>query len=229
MRRTSESNPPTACSGLDHIGLAAAVAHEVRRLLTPAKAYAELALRQPGLSEQASRSLGSTIAAAAACDEAIDCLVGIGSGVQECKVHDVVNQVTERTPSVLFEGDPQATAAISPVALEMVLANLASNAERASNPGSAIHVRVTSRSTGNNSFTLISIDDAGRGMNLIERASALQPFVSHSASAGMGLAICRHLIEAAGGSIDIQSSEGVGTCVSIKLPATDAFAAKRAA
>lgn len=196
---------------LDDRGLAAAVAHEVRRWLTPARAYSELALSEPGLSPAAAKALSAILDAAASCQGVLDALVGsVGTG--PARVGDLVSESPR--------GDEWAD--ISPAALEIVLSNVRANANRAA--GNEVETLV--RSTGNT--ITIDVIDRGPGMSTDQIASVTKPFVSYSGGSGMGLAICRHLIEAAGGSLRITSAPGKGTCVSIELRRAAAPALRKA-
>ena len=106
---------------------------------------------------------------------------------------------------------------MSAAALEVVLANLVNNARRASAGEATISLQVCS--TGNT--VTLEVQDQGVGMSEAQRRRSLQPFVSNSASSGMGLAICRYLVERAGGSIAIASRPGAGTKVTVELPRVD--------
>ncbi len=114
-------------------------------------------------------------------------------------------------------------AAIEPTVLHQVLMNLLMNATHATQPNSgSIAIRGRSRSsTGNiaSNNIEIEIEDSGRGIapGLIPRV--FEPFVSGRASAdghrgdaysgrsrgyGLGLTICKQLVERAGGSITVR-------------------------
>ncbi len=71
----------------------------------------------------------------------------------------------------------------------------------------------------------ITIADQGIGMTPEQQAQALHPFEQIDRGAqeqqgmGMGLPIVRRIVEAHGGHIELQSVEGRGTQVSVRLPA----------
>jgi signal transduction histidine kinase len=196
---------------LDQTSLTAAVIHEVRRLLTPARVYAELALRQPGLSPDVAKSLISTIEAAQACDGAMECLIASRSD-QESVPSEVASNLGG--PGVIVSCRSISRVPLAPAALEIILSNLLENARRASR-GQRICIDVSDGSTGN---VDIAVSDTGIGMSEATRQRATLPFVSQSSSTGLGLAICQHLIEQVGGSIKLESRPGVGTVVTVSLP-----------
>lgn len=208
--------PPTP---LCDIALAAAVAHEVRRVLTPASGYAQLAIEAGGLGAEADRALRALLAACQDAQDVLEALTSTSGSESVADVADIVSQVAGIKTAI----PPHCLAAISGSKLRIVIENLVRNARRAQDGGD---VQVTCRSTGNS--VRISVDDSGVGMSPDQLAAAVQPFVSFSASTGMGLAICRHIVEAAGGSIRIASSLGRGTSVTIDLPAATPSARKAA-
>ena len=74
----------------------------------------------------------------------------------------------------------------------------------------------------------ITIDDDGPGIPEVELAKVFQPFyrVEDSRSretggTGLGLAIVKHVIERHRGTLEIRSTVGVGTSVSVRLPVAD--------
>jgi signal transduction histidine kinase len=70
---------------------------------------------------------------------------------------------------------------------------------------------------------VIRIEDDGGGMTETEISRAFEPFYTTKAvdkGTGLGLSIVRSLVEAAGGSISLESRRGNGTTVVLLLPAT---------
>jgi len=221
MRLHSTSNPQPR--RLNQLGLAAAVAHEVRRLLTPAKAYAELAVGAP-LSTEASQAIAAILRATQGCEAILDSLVTSGGDVIEvpASVADVAVQLD--CENLVLDIAAPISVAMSPTRLLMVLSNLVANGSRAT--ASNEPVEITTCSTGNT--VQIRVTDRGIGMNSGQIQRATNPFVSFSSGSGIGLAICQHLVEEAGGSMWIASAEGRGTCVTVELPAAPSALKKSA-
>lgn len=123
-------------------------------------------------------------------------------------------------------------AAIPPVSadatmIEQVVVNLLVNAAHATRtmPDPRRVVRLRVRPDGGT--VEIEVADRGVGMSADARARVFDPFFTtkpHGERTGLGLAVCRHLVEAAGGTIEIRSTEGEGTVAALELPATDAGA-----
>ena len=103
-----------------------------------------------------------------------------------------------------------------PAQLRQVLVNLFKNAVEASAEGAPIGLRVEVAREGG---TWIQVSDQGRGMDEDTMRQALLPFYSTKAEgSGLGLALCREILEAHGGKISLQSRPGEGTVVTCWLP-----------
>ena len=73
--------------------------------------------------------------------------------------------------------------------------------------------------------TLIRVADHGRGMSPAQVERATEPFYRadparcrDTGGVGLGLYLCRRIAEAHGGTLDIRSTEGEGTEVTLRLP-----------
>lgn len=105
-----------------------------------------------------------------------------------------------------------------PIAVGEVVTNLVSNALDAVEGGGRVRVE-TSRGHG---IVEIRVIDTGGGIPLSMRDRLFQPFHSTKPAgkgSGLGLAISKRLAEAHGGSIAIDSRDGEGTTVTVRLPA----------
>jgi two-component system nitrogen regulation sensor histidine kinase NtrY len=112
---------------------------------------------------------------------------------------------------------PAAPGWFDPSQLRQVLVNLFKNAVEAGNGGSAeVGLRVEAAPAGG---TWIQVSDKGRGMDEETMRQALLPFYSTKPEgSGLGLALCREILEAHGGKISLQSQPGQGTVVTCWLP-----------
>jgi PAS domain S-box-containing protein len=122
---------------------------------------------------------------------------------------------------------------IDPDAYRQVLANLIGNAVKFTDAG---FVRLTVEYNANTSQLLVSVEDTGDGIPQAEIGKLFRRFSQvdgastrkHS-GAGLGLAICKGLVEAMGGDISVMSEPGVGSVFSFRVPATQANAIAAAA
>ncbi len=68
-------------------------------------------------------------------------------------------------------------------------------------------------------FIDIEISDTGKGMNEETKKKVFEPFyTSREGGSGLGLIIAKRIIEEHNGTININSREGIGTTVNIRLP-----------
>ncbi|WP_161975390.1 sensor histidine kinase [Tengunoibacter tsumagoiensis] len=107
--------------------------------------------------------------------------------------------------------------------VQQIFFNLLSNALRYSKAGSQIEVYAEAEGA----MVKIGVRDYGVGIPLVEQEQLFERFVrlereinSPVRGAGLGLAVCKQLIEAMGGSIWLESSgeEGSGSCFWFTLP-----------
>ena len=105
--------------------------------------------------------------------------------------------------------------------LERVIINLLTNSIRHTQSGGNIELRAVKNEEGN---VTISVEDSGCGIagedlsNLFERF--WQSYKSNASynSSGLGLYLCRQIVEAHGGKIWAESKIGKGTKVSFEIP-----------
>lgn len=100
--------------------------------------------------------------------------------------------------------------------LEEVLSNLVSNALEAGRPGGCIALRAR---VDDDEIELL-VDDDGPGIAESVRATLFKPFVTtKSDGTGLGLPICRRIVEELGGTLDLAGAgELGGACMRIRLP-----------
>lgn len=108
--------------------------------------------------------------------------------------------------------------------LQQVLLNLLDNAIKYSPGGGSIELEVREADSQRGEM-IIAIRDRGVGIPAHQISALFQPFerlerqaIAHISGVGLGLYIARRLIEAMGGKIEIESCEGCGTNVTIRLP-----------
>ena len=120
-------------------------------------------------------------------------------------------------PSLQIVGSvPSTPGYFDPAQLRQVLINLFKNAVEASNGNPDITMRIDSTADGG---TFLQVSDRGRGMDEETMEKALLPFYStKQTGSGLGLPLCREILEAHGGKISLQSNEGGGTIVTCWLP-----------
>lgn len=136
--------------------------------------------------------------------------------------HQLVLKAPSRATKVIADRDQ----------IEQVLVNLISNAFKYSPNGGTIEVTISRpvpnpATGGDDKVVFVSVRDEGIGIpepyldKVFERFFRVEdPRSRTTPGSGLGLYVCRSIIEAHGGSLSIQSKEGQGTTVAFSLPAS---------
>jgi two-component system, OmpR family, sensor histidine kinase KdpD len=110
-----------------------------------------------------------------------------------------------------------------PELIRLALRQVVDNALRYSPPGSALSVRAESRG----GQIRIGVADCGPGIPEREQAMIFEKFYrvshrpQHVTGSGMGLAICREILQAHGGEISVESTPGLGSVFTMSLPVAE--------
>ncbi len=103
--------------------------------------------------------------------------------------------------------------------LRQAIVNVAENAIQAMPDGGTLTVRTYGTQLEQQPAVAISIRDTGEGMDTLVRSKATDPFfTTRPTGTGLGLAIVHRLIHSHGGKVQIESSYGTGTTVTMILP-----------
>ena len=120
-------------------------------------------------------------------------------------------------PSFLITGDPDQ--------IRQVFWNLARNALQAMPKGGTLVVRTE---VNDGAYSII-FKDSGHGMSESDLRKLFTPFRTNFPSGtGLGMAISYRIVQDHGGRIDVESKEGVGTAITVSLPATMTTDVRRA-
>jgi PAS domain S-box-containing protein len=109
---------------------------------------------------------------------------------------------------------------VDPLRIERILHNLLENASKYSPPGSQIKVSAKVEPE----CLVIGVSDQGKGLTPSEQAKLFSPFqrledsLDRARGAGLGLVVCKRLVEAHGGEIWVESKKGKGSNFFFNLP-----------
>lgn len=112
------------------------------------------------------------------------------------------------------------TVAADPTGVSEVLSNLIDNAIKYSHEGGAVSVTASATTD----FVTVSVEDQGIGMpdqvigNLFHKFYRSHRSRETVAGTGIGLYICKAIIESHGGTIGVKSTEGKGSVFTFSLP-----------
>jgi signal transduction histidine kinase len=120
---------------------------------------------------------------------------------------------TVRVTTDIPDGLPAIVA--DPTHLEQVLTNLVTNAYQAMPEGGTLTISARLE----NRMVSMGISDTGAGIAPDNMDKLFEPlFTTKPKGIGLGLAVCKNLVEANGGSIDAESETGKGTTFTVMLP-----------
>ncbi|SMF20143.1 PAS/PAC sensor signal transduction histidine kinase [Alteromonadaceae bacterium Bs31] len=136
-----------------------------------------------------------------------------------CLVKDDMSKIiSESGASIELLND--AKISVDASGFQQVLRNLISNSIRYAKPDEPAKIRIDSEVMRNK--TIISVSDEGKGFHLQYAEQIFEPFKRlvgrEIPGSGMGLALCRQIVKAHGGSISARSNFGGGAIFTIELP-----------
>jgi two-component system, NtrC family, nitrogen regulation sensor histidine kinase NtrY len=130
-----------------------------------------------------------------------------------------LRSLQETAPFQLTADPPTKPGVFDPTQMEQVIINLVKNAREAGAPEASIELQVHEHAAG----WRLQLLDRGAGMSDDVLRSALLPFYSTKpAGAGLGLTLCREVIEAHGGRISLANRNGGGLAATLWIPAVQA-------
>jgi signal transduction histidine kinase len=120
------------------------------------------------------------------------------------------------------DGLPLVTA--DPELLKTCFLNLMINSVDAMPAGGRLAVAIRREAVPEDALVL-TVADTGQGMSAADVATAFEPYVSSKETGfGLGLALTRKIVGDHGGTVTLDSAQGVGTTATIRLPLARAAA-----
>jgi two-component system, cell cycle sensor histidine kinase and response regulator CckA len=210
--------------------LASGVAHDFNNLLTVIMGYAEDVVQEPGRSAEAANEILDNANRGAALTRQL--LAFTRESVYTPLVFDLSDTVEnlsgmlkrligEQTLVQLDLADDLPNVEADPQLLEQAIINLVINARDASPTGAMVKIRTGLVADGGDVF--IEVADSGTGMSPDIAERAFDPFFTTKdtgSGTGLGLAVVNGAVEQMGGRTTLETTEGEGTSVTIRLPST---------
>jgi signal transduction histidine kinase len=211
--------------------LAASVAHDVRNPLTAIKMLVEAARRsqrpRPLTAENLQVIHGEILRLEQIVQGLLDFARPTALERRPADVRDIIHHAVElvraraRQQKVQIEvqvPDHPVTGEVDPGQLSTVLVNLLFNALDAMPRGGTVQVTLA---TGPGNGILLAVADTGAGIPAEMLEQLFTPFVSTKPTgSGLGLSICRRVVEEHGGCLTGENRTSGGACFTITLPVT---------
>ncbi len=224
---------------LSEIGLlAAGVAHEIHNPLSSVELAMQALSREveAGRPERAQEYFGLMRDEIGKCLEITDNLLRLsapaGAGQALIDLRPVVNGVSgllsyeaeRRGLNVVIDVPDDLRLLIPDADLRMLLTNLVMNSFHAMQPGGTTTIRA--RRLPQDQRIEVQVIDTGVGIPAADLERIFLPFWSRrsddSSGRGLGLAIVRSILDRNGGTVNVDSQQGVGTTFALRFPDPDA-------
>jgi CheY-like chemotaxis protein len=116
---------------------------------------------------------------------------------------------------------------VDPLRLKQVLINLLGNAIKFTDAGT-VSLNLSTENDSDGYWLVFRIKDTGPGIAPEDQQFIFEPFAQakrgasrHVGGVGLGLTLCRHMMEKLGGTITLDSRVGKGTTFRVRLPITE--------
>ena len=212
------------------------IAHEINNLLTPIGTYAGLALKNPDDVELGKKALGKAVRNCEHASKIMESMLALANGrsqeKENCGLAELVEEVfgclvrdfsrDGITVDVQIADDLEVWAV--PAQIQQLLMNLILNAREAMLRRGGI-LRIKGETSERE--VEITVSDTGEGIEASDLKEIFEPFFttkkdgnspSGRLGSGLGLALCKRVVEAHDGTISVQSKPAEGSTFKIVLP-----------
>ena len=214
--------------------LASSIAHEFNNILTTIINSAKLGSRNPDLAEKQlafDRIVKAGQRAAAIASGMLGFARKSGTHRQNCDIARLVEEVLILTEKDLSKNRVQVetkfharpVAWVVPGQIEQILVNLVLNARQSMPNGGWLRIEV--RDSAEPDTVEIKVADTGTGIAPEQLRLIFEPFYTTKqpdeygrGGTGLGLSVCRQIIEQHHGRIRVESVVGKGSTFTVKLP-----------
>jgi len=218
------------------------IAHELRTPLSVIRTTAEVEMFDEHLTPSQRKTYGAILEEIDRASGVINNLLSLNRLLRPQRMERlpvdmaaIIERVVARSGPVAFERGIEILVSRNEhvhvfgnaVALEQLVINLVNNALHYTPKNGRGHVHITLRPEQDNFLTL-SVADNGIGIAKEDLAHILEPFYRgdksrarniNEAGSGLGLSIVNEIVQSHGGQIRINSTQGKGTNVTVRLPA----------
>jgi signal transduction histidine kinase len=216
--------------------LASTTTHEFNNILTTIINYAKLGLRHKDEPSR-DKALNKILAAATRAEKITNGVLGIARARGHERAPTDITKLIEGSLVLLeremqkyrvqveLQAEPAPPAIVCASEIQQVLLNLLTNARQAMPRGGRIIIRIAPDPAAGT--VDLTVRDTGSGIppeilpRIFDRYFSTKqgPDATGKGGTGVGLSACREIIEAHQGKIRVESTVGVGTAFTLKLPA----------
>jgi len=213
------------------------VAHEFNNLLTPIINYSELALKHPDDAELVHKTLEKIIRQGNKAAGIVQSMLGLARDQSQHRSKVVLvdllddcflclaRELSKDNIRTKIDISPELTIKVVYGQFQQVLLNLILNARQAMLPRPGL---LTIKAVADDKTTRITIADTGCGIGPGDIDRIFEPFFTTKSKegrpdqqgSGLGLMVCKSIIESHNGSLEVASTKGSGTTFTITLPRT---------
>jgi len=232
-----------------HRRFTADASHELRTPLSRLRAQLEIALRQPRTTAEYREVIQSSLEEAVRMTDLTVALLtlahldggqhgwtpgspaGVVGDALEAARAGLAAEADERQIGIAIAPAPHIAVRVPPGMLALLVGNLLQNAVKFSPPGG----RVVARGAVANGHAVLSVEDEGPGIPVEQVPRVFDRFYrgeearsGASAGFGLGLSICRAIVQRYDGAIEIARNADRGSAFVVRLPLDDARPGSRA-
>ncbi len=150
--------------------------------------------------------------------------------IERIDMNELVAAVLRDLSGIIDEADAQVTVGRLPMvrgdstAIRQVMQNLVSNALKFRRPGDPVRIAIRAEPATDGERTVFTVWDDGIGLDMEHADRVFEVFQRLHApdrypGTGIGLAICKRIVERHGGRIWVESAEGEGATFRFSIPA----------
>ncbi|MDR3632735.1 MAG: ATP-binding protein [Isosphaeraceae bacterium] len=215
--------------------LAGGICHELNNALTPILNYAKLGLRNPDPAYR-QRAFEKILEGAQRASTITGGVLGLARPRADRReptdlirlAHEVTllvgKDLSRHRVRLEFQVEGQPYARVNPAQIQQVLLNLLINARQAMPNGGTVRLRVGPDATGR--MAELSVADTGVGIAPADLRHIFEPFFTTKTGpddlgqggTGLGLSVCREIVESHKGRLRAESRTGQGTTFTLRLP-----------
>ncbi|HJV67163.1 MAG TPA: ATP-binding protein [Geomonas sp.] len=206
--------------------MGALLAHEIRNPLAGIKGFAQVIAKRP--AEERNRGFAGNIVTEAVRLENLvsNLLAYAGSDARPAECFDLDElighaisllsaEALQSGVTVLYDSPGSLPVRGNRDRMEQVLLNLGKNALQAMPEGGQLSIGTQARGDR----VVLTVRDGGQGLSGADLQRVFEPFfTTKSRGTGLGLALCKKIVEEHAGSIELTSVPGAGTTVTVTLP-----------